>query len=258
MNNPQQPGQQGQRNQPDVRAAGQGQQGQQGTGTGQQGFEAGQGNVSLVCSQTQVVQDGTSVSDIASRFFNNAQGLNTVILCVPAQTDTANAGAAGTGTGQQGQFQQGQQGTGGTTGQGFNLTPGQGMLIVENLADSDIIFDVTQPNPTSAWVGPGQQQQFALPAGTYSFMGHHPLGDFGITPGQVQVSAGQVTRLSCSANLCQPVLSQQGQQQQGQQGQFQQGQQQGQSQQGQQDQFQQGQQQQSDQPSDDNNGGDGS
>lgn len=54
-----------------------------------------------------------------------------------------------------------------------------------------------------------------------SYSGHHPLGNFNIAPGQIQVSVGQMVQLVCSTNLCQVVTPVQSsnQQQANQQGQ---------------------------------------
>jgi hypothetical protein len=88
--------------------------------------------------------------------------------------------------------------------------PDRGLLVVENLSGSDIIFDLTQPEPDmtgSAWVGPSQQQTFLLMPGQHQYSGHQPLGDFAIAANQVQVKAGQITWLSCFKNQCQLAQS---------------------------------------------------
>jgi LysM repeat protein len=198
---------------------------------GLQGMEAnqdtgaGQSNPPLVCAQTYVVQRDDWLSKIAEKFYGDVlaypiifQATNAAVgtdgftpirdpniiepgqvLCIPALTGViaSTASAVITSTGQ---FTLAENSIAGLT---FNLTPEQGVLLVENRANGDFVFDLTQPLPGSALVAPNHLQPFIVPRGLQGYMAHHPIGAFSITPGQVQVAAGQITHLICFRDVCQ-------------------------------------------------------
>ena len=184
-----------------------------------------QNNAASACLQTYVVQRGDSLSLIAQKFLGDLLAYNLIfqatnaavgtdgftairdpniiepgqILCIPASPG-AGSGTAGTvltGTAQITLTRNS------IAGQTFNLAPEQGILLVENRAGGDFVFDLTQPKPGSALVAPNHLQPFIVPAGLQGYMGHHPIGQFSLAPGQVQVSAGQITHLICFRDACQ-------------------------------------------------------
>lgn len=204
-----------------------------------------QSSNALACSQTYVVQQGDTLGAIASQFFPSGGGSDRIIqatnaavgttgnftnisdpnlivpgqtLCIPAAAGaTANNNVAGGTT-----VQQQPNPTAGVTAgnkstvnntnnavfnQMLTTNPDKGLLVVENLSGSDIIFDLTDPEPGTAWVGPNQQKEFLLMPGQHQYSGHQPLGDFAIGADQFQVKAGQITWLSCFKNLCQLAQS---------------------------------------------------
>lgn len=207
-------------------------------------------NTALACSQTYVVQPGESLGTIASRFFNNAGAYNQIIqatnaavgtggnftnisdpnliapgqtLCIPAPAGATANNVAGGGSNNSPIGPT-------TTNRGVTNSnnvmfdqilkdnPDKGLLVVENLSGSDIIFDLTQPEPGTAWVGPNQQKEFLLTPDQHEYSGHQPLGDFAIGADQIQVMPGQITWVSCFRNICQLTQSSMlpGQQQSGQ------------------------------------------
>ncbi|HXW00268.1 MAG TPA: LysM peptidoglycan-binding domain-containing protein, partial [Anaerolineae bacterium] len=204
------------------------QSGDQNAGTGQgtganQG--AGQNSASSDCVQTYVVKRGDSLSAIAQRFLGNLFAYNLIfqatnaavgtdgftpirnpniiepgqVLCIPASSVTGAGTAGGVVTGTTQVTVTGS----GTASQTFTLTPEQGVLLVENRAGGDFVFDLTQPEPGSALVAPNHLQPFIVPAGRQGYMAHHPIGQFSIDPGQVQVNAGRITHLICFRDVCQ-------------------------------------------------------
>ncbi len=202
-------------------------QGGEPQGSPNQGTDAGadQSNTVSMCAQTYVVQRGDSLSLIAQRFLGNLLAYNLIfqatneavgtdgftpirdpniiepgqILCIPASSRviTGTVGAALTSTVQ---ITPALVSTSGLT---FTLAPGEGVLLVENRAEGDFVFDLTQPKPGSALVPPNYLQPFIVPAGLQGYMAHHPIGQFSIAPGQVQVAAGQITHLICFREVCQ-------------------------------------------------------
>lgn len=44
-----------------------------------------------------------------------------------------------------------------------------------------------------------------LDPGMHQYSGHHPLGEYGVAPGSVEITAGQITRLACFRGQCQEV-----------------------------------------------------
>jgi hypothetical protein len=89
----------------------------------------------------------------------------------------------------------------------FSVPEGKSKILFENLSSRDLIVDISQgPTPQSVWVGPGQQQVFVVDPGQYLVMGHEPGGEFGVTPGQVQLTSGSVTGITCQEDSkCQTV-----------------------------------------------------
>ncbi len=204
---------------PELQGGNQGTEANRGTG-------AGQSNPALVCAQTYVVQHDDWLSKIAEKFYGDVLAYPIIfratnaavgtdgnftrirdpniiepgqVLCIPASTRviSSTVGTVMTSTGQITL-------TGiSIAGQTLNLTPEQGVLLVENRAGGDFVFDLTQPLPGSALVAPNHLQPFIVPAGLQGYMAHHPIGQFSITPGQVQVAAGQMTHLICFRDVCQ-------------------------------------------------------
>lgn len=187
------------------------------------------------CWQTYVVKRGDTLSLIAERFFDNILAYNLIyqatnaavgtdgftpisdpnrvepgqVLCIPtrpaagaipapvvvtraaprpAAPITPTATVTPTGSSPAGQI--------------FNIAPEEGVLLVENRADGDFVFDLTQPKPGSALVAPNHLQPYIVPAGLQGYMGHHPTGLFSLGTGQVQVPAGQITHLICYRHGC--------------------------------------------------------
>jgi LysM repeat protein len=224
------------------------QSGDQGTGTGEdvgpsqetgtdqdtQVGEDTQTTQALACSQTYVVQAGDSLSAIASSFYNDPLAFPTIheatnaavgtddafttiddpnlivpgqTLCIPAEaastTETDAAGAGMTDTAATSEAM---------TSDSSMMDNQQGMLIVENFTGGDLIFDIALPSHATAWVGPEEKEQFILAPGTYTYNGHRPVDDdfVGITPGQVEVTAGDVVQLACfTDSQCQLVPNEQ-------------------------------------------------
>jgi LysM repeat protein len=194
-----------------------------------------QGNLQATggCAQQYTVQAGDSLSAIANRFFGDPQSYNLIFdatnnaganngfvtiddpnlihagqtLCIPAQagqqanmqqqgqTQQANQQA---GMQQQGQFQQGNQ-QGAMASQSLLSVPeSMSKIIFENLSSRDLIVDVSSgPSPQSVWVNPGTQHQFVVQPGQYIVMGHQPGEEFGVTPNQIQLDAGQLVGITC-------------------------------------------------------------
>lgn len=185
----------------------------------------GQSKAVSVCAQTYVVQRGDSLSVIAQRFLGNLLAYNLIfqatneavgsdgftpirdpniiepgqVLCIPAASGVI-SGTVGVALTSTVQITPALVSTPGLT---FTLAPGEGILLVENRAEGDFVFDLTQPKPGSALVPPNYLQPFIVPAGLQGYMAHHPIGQFSITPGQVQVAAGQITHLICFREVCQ-------------------------------------------------------
>jgi LysM repeat protein len=216
--------------QPGATQPGATQQGQQGT------MQQGNLQASGDCAQVYTVQAGDTLSIIAERLLGDPQSFNLIFdatnnavaantdftpiedaniievgqtLCIPAQ---AGQQQATTGMQQQGQLQQGgqQQATTGMQQQGqsqqgtmanqnlLSVPEGMSKVIFENLSSRDLIVDVSGgPTPQSIWVGPGTHQQFVIQPGQYIVMGHQPGGEFGVTPNQFQLAAGQLVGLTC-------------------------------------------------------------
>jgi LysM repeat protein len=194
---------------------------QQGTQPGQlqQGQQQGQFQPTAgACAQTYTVQAGDWLSRIAERFYGDVQSYQVIfdatnaaganngfatlndpdlievgqVLCIPAQ----GAQQAGTQPGQQGQFQQG--GEQAMQDDMFSVPEGMSKVIFENLSSRDLIVDVSGgPTPQSVWVGPGTRQEFVVQPGAYVIIGHQPGEEFGVTPHEVELTAGQLLGLVC-------------------------------------------------------------
>lgn len=186
---------------------------------------AGQNNTVSICAQTYTVQRGDSLSTIAQRFLGNLLAYDLIfqatnaavgtdgftpirdpnliepgqILCIPASNGVI-SGTTGTVLTSTTQITPTDATIAGLT---FTLAANEGVLLVENRAGGDFVFDLTQPKPGSALVPPNYLQPFIVPAGLQGYMAHHPIGQFSITPGQVQVAAGQITHLICFREVCQ-------------------------------------------------------
>jgi LysM repeat protein len=186
----------------------------------------GQTRSASACSQTYVVQRGDLLSRIAEKYLGSLLAYNLIfqatnaavgtdgftrirdpnliepgqILCIPVvpAATTGSAGAVITNT-----TPITSTGSISITGFPFSVAPGEGVLLVENRAEGDFVFDLTQPKPGSALVPPNQLQPFIVPAGLQGYMAHHPIGQFIIKSGQVQVNAGQVMHLICFRHECQ-------------------------------------------------------
>lgn len=204
--------------QEDAQQPGATQQGAQ-PGQLQQGQQQGQFQQAAgACAQTYTVQAGDWLSRIAERFYGDVQAYQTIfdatnaaganngfatlndpnlievgqVLCIPQ-----GAQQAGTQPGQQGQFQQGnnQQAL---QNDMFSVPQGMSKIIFENLSSRDLIVDVSEgPTPQSVWVGPGTRQEFVVQPGAYVIMGHQPGEEFGVTPHEVELTAGQLLGLVC-------------------------------------------------------------
>lgn len=192
---------------------------------GEQPGSPGQGSTVSICAQTYTVQRGDSLSAIAQRFLGNLLAYNLIfqatnaavgsdgftpirdpnliepgqILCIPASNGVISSTTGTVLTGAT-PITPTEATVAGLT---FTLAANEGVLLVENRAGGDFVFDLTQPKPGSALVPPNYLQPFIVPAGLQGYMAHHPIGQFSITPGQVQVTAGQITHLICFREVCQ-------------------------------------------------------
>lgn len=151
------------------------------TATGR--LQAGNQGTNPACAQTYGVQRGDSLSTIAQRLLNNLLAYNLIfqatnaavgtgsnitavqdpnliepgqVLCIPASANMAPVGGTTTGSTVSDAASTAQTTTPTTNpvSQAFNLTPEQGILLVENRTGGDVVFDITQPVPSSAWIGP--------------------------------------------------------------------------------------------------------
>lgn len=127
-------------------------------------------------------------------------------MCIPAQ-----AGQQAGMQQQDGQLQQSGQQASTANQSSLSVPEGMSKIIFENLSSRDLIVDVSNgPSPQSVWVNPGTQHQFVVQPGQYIVMGHQPGEEFGVTPNQIQLEAGQLVGITCEeTSQCQLFSTQQ-------------------------------------------------
>lgn len=74
---------------------------------------------------------------------------------------------------------------------------GLGRVIFENLSSFDLVIDLSGPTPDSLVVPPGAKQEFILEPGQYGYNGHQPGGEFGVAPGQFDLTTQAPVHVIC-------------------------------------------------------------
>jgi uncharacterized surface protein with fasciclin (FAS1) repeats len=176
------------------------------------------------CAENYVVQANDSLSAIADKYFGDMQAYSLIVeatnaaaannqtyividnpdvinvgqtLCIPGSPQAQTpAGAEGATTPTDSAAMAADQPS-------VEVPEGKGMLIFENYAFVDLVFDLSGPMADSAVVVPDGKQEFVLDPGSYNYNAHQPGGDFSVAPGSFELEAGQAVRLTCSdSSLC--------------------------------------------------------
>jgi LysM repeat protein len=90
----------------------------------------------------------------------------------------------------------------------MDVPEGMGLVVFENLSSFDLVIDFSGPTPDSLVVPPGAKQSFILEPGEYGYNGHQPGGEFGVAPGQFELTTQSPVHLICyDSEQCQAQSS---------------------------------------------------
>jgi LysM repeat protein len=170
------------------------------------------------CAENYVVQANDSLSAIADKYFGDMQAYSLIVeatnaaaannqtyividnpdvinvgqtLCIPGSPQAQTpAGAEGATTPTDSAAMAADQPS-------VEVPEGKGMLIFENYAFVDLVFDLSGPMADSAVVVPDGKQEFVLDPGSYNYNAHQPGGDYSVQPGAFDIAAGRERSLVC-------------------------------------------------------------